>query len=81
MPNGQRWEQLIGRTHRPGQKADEVIFDVAQFCYEQVNAFWQACADASYVQATMGDPQKILIADHNILDIDLELPNTARWSK
>lgn len=81
-PNGERWEQLIGRTHRDGQEADEVTFDVAGFSIEHVEAFWQARSDAAYVESSLGSPQKILIADHNFPSVaDVVLRGGARWRK
>ena len=81
-PNGERWEQMIGRTHRDGQQADDVTFDVAAFSIEHVEAFWQARSDAAYVEASLGSPQKILIADHNFPSVaDVVLRGGARWRK
>jgi hypothetical protein len=56
-------EQLIGRTHRDGQEADEV--SVTFFCSADVHlrAVNQCRADAAYTRDTTGQEQKILIAD------------------
>ena len=32
MQQGDRWQQLLARTHRDGQEADEVICDVVVSC-------------------------------------------------
>lgn len=61
--NGGRWEQLLGRTHRDGQLADEVTADVLQTSYAHWQALQQALADARYIQDSMGQPQKLLYAD------------------
>jgi hypothetical protein len=58
--NGKIWEQLFGRTHREGQRADEVFFDVLLHTPENVQAWQSALADARYIQATTGQPQKLL---------------------
>ena len=64
MPaNGMQTEQLFGRTHRDGQEADEVIFDVLVSCAEHVGAFWQARRDCEFVETSTGSPQKLLVAD------------------
>ncbi len=62
-PNGGIWEQVLGRTHREGQPEDEVSCDVPMACSEQWEAFNQACADALYIQDTLGQPQKLCFAD------------------
>lgn len=82
MPDGGGWEQLLGRTHRDGQEADEVTVDVIVSCAEHVGAFWQAVADARYVQDSTGSPQKLLLADVNVPRAgDVVLRDGARWDK
>lgn len=61
--NGAVWEQLQGRTHRDGQEADEVTFEVMINCVEQWTAFQQALQDSKYIQDTTGQEQKLLYAD------------------
>jgi hypothetical protein len=61
-PSGQPWEQMIGRTHRPGQQADEVGFEVFSHTGELMSSLYRAVADAEYVQQTQGQRQKILRA-------------------
>lgn len=56
-------EQLIGRTHRPKQEADEVTFEVLLGCYEHANAFRKAMIGAQTIRDTVGAAQKLLIAD------------------
>jgi len=57
------WEQLIGRTHRPGQQADEVTADY--FAHSKVfrASFEAALLNAQYIKQTQGQDQKLLIAD------------------
>lgn len=62
-PIGSAWEQMIGRTHRSGQEADNVHVEVLTTCPVQRQGFWQAVADAHYVQDTTGQRQKLCYAD------------------
>ncbi len=81
-PTGSRAEQLIGRTHRDGQRADEVDFDVLCTCAEHAGGFWQAWRDARYIQDTTGSPQKLCLATIDFPDADdLALQVGARWRK
>lgn len=58
--DGKKWEQLLARTHRDGQKADEVTFIVPQHTDDYVAAFRGALESARYIQKTMGAPQRLL---------------------
>lgn len=60
--SGQRWEQLIGRTHRTGQLEDEVHFDVMMQTPENETALQNAMADAHYIASTTGMQQRLLLA-------------------
>ena len=81
-PNGAQWEQLLGRTHRDGQEADEVSVEVIISCAEHVGAFWQAMADARYVLDATGSPQKLLLADVEVPRAgDIVRRHGARWDK
>ena len=60
---GDRWEQLLGRTHREGQRADEVTAEVYLGCRQSVEGFWGAVSDAKYQKGILGSEQKLLIAD------------------
>lgn len=62
--SGKRWEQLLGRTHRPGQQADEVAVEVYQYTEEQRTSFLRAKSEALYIQDTIGARQKLLYADY-----------------
>jgi hypothetical protein len=66
----------LGRTHREGQEADEVSYDVMFACKEQMDGFLQALADARYLQDTLGSPQKLLYAD---LVLDMKDTIGPRW--
>lgn len=56
-------EQLIGRTHRPGQTADCVNVDMLVACGEHAKALVRAKRKAAAIQALTTNPQKILYAD------------------
>lgn len=60
--NGLGWEQMLSRTHRDGQEADEVTVDVLVSCAEHFEAFEQARRDADYIQSSTGSPQKLMLA-------------------
>jgi hypothetical protein len=61
---GSIWEQLIGRTHRRGQQADEVVFDVWLGCDAAFRGMAQAIRDARYIQDQTGNVQRLVIADY-----------------
>ncbi len=63
MQQGDRWQQLLARTHRDGQDADEVICDVVISCFEHIEALRIAQNDAQYQEDITGDRQKLLLAD------------------
>ena len=60
--SGLKWEQLLGRTHRPGQKAEEVEVEVYTHAGPAQAAFRAALVNAEYLAAVSG-PQKLLLAD------------------
>lgn len=53
-------EQLIGRTHRAGQEADVVRVDYLAHTRAAREAIVKSRADAEYLEATQGLPQRIL---------------------
>ena len=61
-PSGGTWEQLMGRTHREGQEADEVYFGTALADDAIKDGMKQALRDAEYMQRTTGNAQKLLLA-------------------
>jgi hypothetical protein len=60
---GDRMQQLLARTHRDGQEADEVICDIVVSCAEHVEAMHIMQSDARYQEDITGDHQKLLLAD------------------
>jgi hypothetical protein len=76
---GDRWQQLLARTHRDGQDADEVICDVVISCAEHADAMRIALSDAQYQEDITGDHQKLLLADVVMPDTS-ELGGTI-WNK
>lgn len=62
--NGKLWEQALGRTHRPGQLADEVQAHVNLHTQGLRDAFKSAQAKARFLQDNNGGPQKILYATY-----------------
>lgn len=54
------WEQLIGRTHRPGQLSDEVSVWVYRHAAAFIEALERAENLAAYIKETMGSDQKLL---------------------
>jgi hypothetical protein len=60
-PNGTTFEQLSGRTHRPGQEADEVVIDWFGNHVTE-DSFAQVIQDAEYMEETTGQRQKVLYA-------------------
>lgn len=61
--SAQDFEQRIGRFHRTGQTADEVVVDVLLGCREHAVAWLNALERARATRDTLGQPQKILTAD------------------
>lgn len=61
--SGKRWEQLLGRTHRHGQQADEVVCEVFQHVPELQDCFAKAQSEARYLEETYGNRQKLNYAD------------------
>ena len=62
LPNGSTLEQLIGRTHRLGQQADEVFVYYFEQHSTVHNDIEKAREIASYIQETQGNRMKILAA-------------------
>ncbi len=83
MPdNADLAEQVIGRTHRPLQEADEVTVDVLLGCLEHVNAFRKALSGAQTIRDTVGAAQKLLIADIDWpSDAEIDSWRGARWER
>jgi hypothetical protein len=58
--SGAAWEQLLGRTHRRGQKADEVRVVIPGWWTPELR---KALRDARYIEETTGNKQRLLMAD------------------
>lgn len=68
---GDAWEQLLGRLHRIGQRADEVDTWVYRHETEMADAIDSAVVKAKYIQGTMGTRMKLLNANTTFsIDID-----------
>lgn len=67
---GDVWEQLVGRSHRQGQEADEVDFEVYLHCRELWQAFEKARGDSRYIEDSMGQKQKLNLATISVLTAD-----------
>lgn len=53
-PTGTVWEQLLGRTHRQGQQAEEVWVEVVVGCKVEWDCWRQAMRDARYAEQIEG---------------------------
>ncbi len=60
---GATFEQVIGREHRPGQKADEVNFYINVHTLELEKALAGALEQAQYIQDVTGGAQKLLMGN------------------
>lgn len=60
--NGKTWEQLVGRTHRPGQSADDVWVYVLDHTPEHAQALRNAQEQAVFAETVQGQRQKLNIA-------------------
>lgn len=61
--NGAAWEQMLGRTHRSGQEADEVTAHVFTPVPEMLASFEEACRQAKTLSDMTGQPQKLTYCD------------------
>ncbi len=62
-PTGATWEQMLGRTHRQGQKADTVYTTICQDFWPQTRALESARKQAKYIEETTGNKQKLCYCD------------------
>jgi hypothetical protein len=60
--SGKTFEQMTGRTHRPGQLADEVIVDWICHTDALESAMVSVVRDAEYIEQSTGKRQKVLYA-------------------
>ena len=77
-PLAATWEQLLGRTHREGQAADDVEVDVLLGCQEHGDAWVRALSGAQAAVDTMGDTQKILVGEKLMPQTNIR---GHRWNK
>ena len=56
---GAAWEQMLARTHRDGQPADEVTCDALSGCRENDSSFAQARRDAEFIGRETGQEQRL----------------------
>lgn len=78
FPNGILAEQILGRTHRDGQEADEVTFDLVVTSLSHIEAFEQALRDARYIEQTTSIAQKLVYADKVMPTLE-EVANRPSW--
>jgi hypothetical protein len=65
MPaNGSTWEQVLGRTHRPGQPEDEVWATVPQWTRSLREPFAQARSDAFWIESSTSGRQRLTLATY-----------------
>jgi hypothetical protein len=62
MADSERWEQLIGRTHRQGQEEDEVNVECLVGAKEHLEAIPRAISSSDVKEAMLGFRQKLHIA-------------------
>ena len=63
---GKVWEQLIGRTHRPGQRSHQVDVSVASWTWPLRRALENAIAQAEYAEHMTGNRQKLCMASWDV---------------
>jgi hypothetical protein len=79
---GDLLEQLLGRTHRPGQPADEVEVEILVGCIEHVAAWESALAESQMSADMMGQTFKVSFADKDFPKRDeVSVLPGARWRK
>jgi hypothetical protein len=61
---GDVWEQLVGRTHRPGQLDSCVTFDVVLGSDSALKSWENACSKGKFIQETTGLIQRLNIAQN-----------------
>jgi hypothetical protein len=61
--SGEKWEQLLGRLHRPGQSSDEITTHVYRHTDDMRDAIDRAIVLAKYVEGLTGANQRLLAAN------------------
>lgn len=67
---GKAAEQMMGRTHRDGQPAPEVTFEVLVTCRESYTSLAQAIRDAYFDEQTHRQPRKLSYAGKDLSEVD-----------
>jgi len=62
--SGSKWQQLLGRTHRQGQAADTVKYEVYTHADPYKEAMRKAKETSEYLRDTQQQRQKLLYATH-----------------
>lgn len=65
--NGKAWEQLLGRTHRTGQDADEVWCHVLAHTEQARKALRRAIEESRFSDAMQGQEPKLSVATKKLL--------------
>jgi len=81
-PNGAQYEQLLARTHRPGQEDDEVLVSLYLGCWEAIAGIHQARRDCLYTLDTFGSAMRLCYADWLMPEVsEIEARASWRWCK
>ena len=86
--SGERWEQMMGRTHRQGQVGDEVSFDILITSVESIQAIESAMREAGGAEEDQRMIQKLRAATwdwscvpYEAIHPPLDHPSRARWTR
>jgi hypothetical protein len=71
--DGITWQQMLGRMHRSGQLADEVIFDVYQHDESQRYCLSKAYSEAIYRVESQVTNEKLILASKENLDLNVKI--------
>ncbi len=76
------FQQVVARTHRPHQKADEVIVDILVGCLEHVTAWRKIKAGTIAARDTIGGTPKLELADVNFpTEEEIRRFRGSRWAR
>lgn len=79
--DSERWEQLLARTHRPGQLEDSVSCDVLVGCREHLESIPRALNSSDVKRDLLGFTQKLRLADADWPDVsDPTARKGFRWT-
>lgn len=82
MGTSKAWEQLLGRFHRQGQKADTVSCAVLVSCLSHFNSLTMARNRAEFVTSTAKQDRKLLLADWLVpTTTEVSRLKGARWER